>query len=110
MLMSTDESSADAHPVIRGWNVPGDDGFEITGVVPKNPKLVSTARYTVRRKSRLRRAVDHLNPKRWIPHRHKISSEVFYVVKGSLDVLVGEELVRITTGDLAAVPPGVATF
>lgn len=41
------------------------------------------------------------------PHRHTISSEVFYMVDGSLDVLVDEELVRITTGDLAVVPPGV---
>jgi mannose-6-phosphate isomerase-like protein (cupin superfamily) len=41
------------------------------------------------------------------PHRHTISSEAFYVVEGSLDVLVGEDLVRITTGDLAVVPPGV---
>lgn len=41
------------------------------------------------------------------PHHHTISSEAFYVVDGSLDVLVGEDLVRITTGDLAVVPPGV---
>jgi mannose-6-phosphate isomerase-like protein (cupin superfamily) len=41
------------------------------------------------------------------PHRHTISSEVFYVVDGSLDVLVGEEIVRITTGDLAVAPPEV---
>lgn len=41
------------------------------------------------------------------PHRHKISSEVFYVVEGSLDVLVGEEVVRLTAGDLAVAPPEV---
>lgn len=41
------------------------------------------------------------------PHRHRISSEVFYMVHGSLDVLVGEDLVRITSGDLAVAPPGV---
>jgi mannose-6-phosphate isomerase-like protein (cupin superfamily) len=41
------------------------------------------------------------------PHRHTISSEVFYVVDGSLDVLVGEDLVRMTSGDLAVAPPGV---
>jgi hypothetical protein len=72
MLMGTDESSAGAHPVIRGWNVPGDDGYEIIGVVSRNARLVSPARYADRRKSRVRRAVGHLNPKRWVPHRHKI--------------------------------------
>lgn len=41
------------------------------------------------------------------PHRHKLSSEVFYVVKGSLDVLVGEDLVHLTAGDLAVAPPEV---
>jgi mannose-6-phosphate isomerase-like protein (cupin superfamily) len=41
------------------------------------------------------------------PHRHTISSEAFYMVDGSLDVLVGEDLVRITSGDLAVVPPGI---
>jgi mannose-6-phosphate isomerase-like protein (cupin superfamily) len=41
------------------------------------------------------------------PHRHSRTSEGFYVVDGSLDVLVGEDLVRITSGDLAVVPPGV---
>jgi len=41
------------------------------------------------------------------PHRHTISSEAFYVVDGSLDVLVGEDLLTITTGDLAVVPPGI---
>ncbi|HEX4175709.1 MAG TPA: TIGR03086 family metal-binding protein [Acidimicrobiales bacterium] len=41
------------------------------------------------------------------PHRHTIYSEAFYVVDGSLDVLAGEELTRVTAGDLAVVPPGV---
>jgi hypothetical protein len=74
MLIGIDESSADAHPVLRGWNIPGDDGWEIIGVVPKNLRVLSQAQYAdARRKSRLRRAAGHLNPKRWIPHRRKIS-------------------------------------
>jgi len=73
MLISYDESGPDAHPVLRGWNVPGDDGWEIIGVVPRNPAVVSQARYAdSRKKSRLRRTAGYLNPKRWVPHRHKI--------------------------------------
>jgi quercetin dioxygenase-like cupin family protein len=41
------------------------------------------------------------------PHRHTIYSEAFYVVAGSVDLLAGEELTRVTAGDLAVVPPGV---
>jgi uncharacterized protein (TIGR03086 family) len=41
------------------------------------------------------------------PHRHTIYSEAFYVVTGTLDLLAGEELTRVTAGDLAVVPPGV---
>jgi uncharacterized protein (TIGR03086 family) len=41
------------------------------------------------------------------PHRHTVSSEAFYVIAGSLDVLAGEELTQATAGDLAVVPPGV---
>ena len=71
MLISYNESSPDAHPIIRGWNIPGDDGWEIIAVVPKNPSNVSAARYADRRKSRVRRAVGHLNPRRWVPHHRK---------------------------------------
>lgn len=72
ILMGIDESSADAHPVIRGWNIPGDDGWEIIGVVPKNPRVLSAARYAdARKRSRVRRAAGYMNPKRWIPHRHR---------------------------------------
>ena len=72
ILLAYDESSPDAHPIIRGWNIPGDDGWEIIAVVPKNLKAFSPARYADRRKSRLRRAVGHLNPKHWVPHHRKI--------------------------------------
>jgi len=71
MLITYDESSPDNHPILRGWNIPGDDGWEIIAVVPKNPPHVSPARYADRRKSRARRAVGYLNPKRWVPHRRK---------------------------------------
>jgi len=69
MLISYNESSPDAHPILRVWNIPGDDGWEIIAVVPKNPPRLSAARYADRRKSRVRRAVGYLNPKRWVPHR-----------------------------------------
>jgi hypothetical protein len=74
MLISYDESSPDVHPIIRGWNIPGDDGWEIIGVVPKNPPIVGQARYadSKKRPSRVKRAVGYLNPKHWVPHRHKI--------------------------------------
>jgi uncharacterized protein (TIGR03086 family) len=41
------------------------------------------------------------------PHRHTFSSEAFYVVGGSLDLLAGDDLTRVKAGDLAVVPPGV---
>jgi len=72
MLIEIDESSLDAHPVLRGWNIPGDDGWEIIGVVPRHGRELSQARYAdSRRKSRFRRAVGYMNPKRWVPHRHR---------------------------------------
>ncbi len=41
------------------------------------------------------------------PHRHTHTSEVFYVVGGSLDLLVGDDRVKASTGDLVVVPPGI---
>jgi len=73
MLISYDEAGPDARPVLRGWNIPGDDGWEIIGVVPKNPPVLRQARYADSRKgSRVKRAVGYLNPRRWVPHRRKI--------------------------------------
>jgi mannose-6-phosphate isomerase-like protein (cupin superfamily) len=43
-----------------------------------------------------------------VPHRHKGSSELFFVVEGELDVLVGTEVVTAGSGDLLVVPPGLA--
>ena len=42
------------------------------------------------------------------PHRHTRSSELFYVLDGSVDVLAGEKVVTATEGDMVVVPPGVA--
>lgn len=42
------------------------------------------------------------------PHHHLTATEVFYVIRGSVQILVGEVLVVATEGDLAVVPPGMA--
>jgi quercetin dioxygenase-like cupin family protein len=42
------------------------------------------------------------------PHHHATAAEVLYVLRGSIQLLVGEELVGVGEGDLAVVPPGVA--
>jgi mannose-6-phosphate isomerase-like protein (cupin superfamily) len=39
------------------------------------------------------------------PHRHKGSSELFYVLDGSAQILAGTEVVTVQQGDLAVVPP-----
>jgi quercetin dioxygenase-like cupin family protein len=42
------------------------------------------------------------------PHHHLTATEMFYVLSGSVQLLVGEVLVVATEGDLAVVPPGMA--
>ncbi|HUQ62695.1 MAG TPA: cupin domain-containing protein [Acidimicrobiales bacterium] len=42
------------------------------------------------------------------PHHHLTATEMFYVLSGSVQLLVGEVLVMATEGDLAVVPPGMA--
>jgi quercetin dioxygenase-like cupin family protein len=42
------------------------------------------------------------------PHYHLNATEVFYVLSGSVQLLVGEVLVVATEGDLAVIPPGMA--
>lgn len=42
------------------------------------------------------------------PHRHLTATEMFYVLSGSVQLLVGDVLVVATEGDLAMVPPGMA--
>lgn len=39
------------------------------------------------------------------PHFHTRSTELFYVLDGALDMLVGEELVAVEAGGLAVIPP-----
>ncbi|HKV39157.1 MAG TPA: hypothetical protein VJX67_08085 [Blastocatellia bacterium] len=41
MLLTVDESDPDATPIIRGWNVPGDDGWEVIAVVPSHNGIVT---------------------------------------------------------------------
>ncbi|HEX5614873.1 MAG TPA: cupin domain-containing protein [Acidimicrobiia bacterium] len=41
------------------------------------------------------------------PHHHGVVSEVFYVVDGRVDLLVGDEIVELGAGDFASVAPGV---
>ena len=35
LVLDIDESSRDLHPVLKGWNIPGEDGWEIISVVSK---------------------------------------------------------------------------
>ena len=39
------------------------------------------------------------------PHRHYHSSELFYVLDGSIELLAGETVLHATRGDLVVVPP-----
>jgi mannose-6-phosphate isomerase-like protein (cupin superfamily) len=40
------------------------------------------------------------------PHLHKGSSELFFVVEGSAQMLAGSDVTTLRDGDLAVVPPG----
>ena len=40
------------------------------------------------------------------PHHHAKASELFFVIGGSVDILVGEDVVTASAGDLAVVAPG----
>ncbi|HUK69304.1 MAG TPA: cupin domain-containing protein [Streptosporangiaceae bacterium] len=42
-----------------------------------------------------------------VPHRHDNSSELFFMLDGALDVLVGDGVVTAGKGDLLVVPPGL---
>jgi mannose-6-phosphate isomerase-like protein (cupin superfamily) len=41
------------------------------------------------------------------PHHHSRGAELFYVLDGSLQMLLGDEVTVFTKGDLVVVPPGV---
>ncbi|MEV6862551.1 cupin domain-containing protein [Streptosporangium subroseum] len=42
------------------------------------------------------------------PHHHTASSELFYVLEGEAQILVGESVVTAGEGDLVVVPPNTA--
>jgi mannose-6-phosphate isomerase-like protein (cupin superfamily) len=42
------------------------------------------------------------------PHHHTTAAEVFYVLEGSVQILLGDRLVVAGEGDVAVVPPGMA--
>lgn len=42
------------------------------------------------------------------PHHHTTVAEVFYVLRGTIQLLVGDEVTEVGAGDLAVVPPGVS--
>jgi mannose-6-phosphate isomerase-like protein (cupin superfamily) len=39
------------------------------------------------------------------PHHHETSAEIFYVIAGQVELLVGDDVVVAGPGDLVAVPP-----
>ncbi|MEV4019280.1 cupin domain-containing protein [Nonomuraea angiospora] len=41
------------------------------------------------------------------PHRHMLSSELFYVLDGQAEFLLGEQFVTVAAGGLVVVPPGL---
>jgi hypothetical protein len=41
--LNIDESTNDATPVLRGWNVPGDDGWQVISVVPRHKNMLARA-------------------------------------------------------------------
>jgi mannose-6-phosphate isomerase-like protein (cupin superfamily) len=41
------------------------------------------------------------------PHLHRDAAELFYVLAGKLDVLLGDEIVTVTANDLLVVPAGL---
>ena len=41
LVLEMDESGIAANPVLRGWNIPGMDGWEIISVVSKNDNVLT---------------------------------------------------------------------
>lgn len=41
LLMDTDESWPQKYPVLEGWNIPGDDGWEVIGAVTRERAINS---------------------------------------------------------------------
>jgi hypothetical protein len=50
MLMETDERSSQNYPVLEGWNVPGDDGWEVIAVTTSRDAINAfMSKYQARR-------------------------------------------------------------
>jgi mannose-6-phosphate isomerase-like protein (cupin superfamily) len=43
-----------------------------------------------------------------LPHLHKSSSELFFILDGSAQILAGTDVLTLQAGDLAVVPPATA--
>jgi hypothetical protein len=41
LMFEIDESGRESHPVLRGWNIPGMDGWEIISVVAKKDGVLT---------------------------------------------------------------------
>ena len=41
ILLDMDESSSDLHPILKGWTIPGEDGWEIISVVAKDSGVMT---------------------------------------------------------------------
>jgi hypothetical protein len=44
MLVRIDESTDEAIPILRGWNIPGESGWEVIAVVPRHNKELTRIR------------------------------------------------------------------
>ena len=44
MMLDIDEASSEAHPVLQGWTIPGEDGWEIISVVSKKDGILTRVR------------------------------------------------------------------
>jgi hypothetical protein len=43
VFLETDESDIDARPVLRGWTIPGEGGWEVISVIRKNSRVLTKA-------------------------------------------------------------------
>jgi len=41
ILFEFDESGGEARPVLRGWTIPGEDGWRIISVIAKNDRILT---------------------------------------------------------------------
>jgi hypothetical protein len=63
MLLDTDEEAVNVVPVISGWNVPGDYGWEIVSIVAKRnlPVITGNAKSKMYRKNGKVKIVAHMS-------------------------------------------------